>query len=486
MYVKQYGSVIVQAPTGSGKSHIINMTVKKILAQGKIPLVISDNSKIHGQLIAECSGIKIDSTVKYLQIFNGNCYVAMAQSLVNRNLIIEQFHKLYDQLVVIVDECHRNTPTRLIQQINPCFLIGFSATPHYKWAKHLPLLYKSLIQGPQIKQLIKDGFMCHYRHIIRTGAILDELELRGMDYSQESQYKVFGTKEMYDGIFEDLPQYHKHKTVIYVSSIKMCEEMYGKLLDHGYKACRYHSKLDNPDYELSKFTVLNMCDICVSVSSLTLGWDYRPIDLVVYWRKTTSLPLYLQIGGRGFRICTAEDAKYNFSLNDYEKPMLTVLDYGGNYETFGDLDLDRDWASLWQDPKKKRKISMYAGVEGSKHCPICQMLLPIAAHSCGNCGYMYPEDQIKLIEGQLVEVSNSLQAIKNKMVGDLNAKELSDYSKLHNKKQYAIRVARRKEQDEPGFIGEFAKEMGYKNSWVEKTLRDLPDKKIIYFNQIIR
>jgi superfamily II DNA or RNA helicase len=487
LFLKNHGSVIYQAPTGSGKSHVINSVTKRILRAGKIPLVLSDSDKIHKQLIKECDGIRIDSSVKYMEILNNHCYIAMAQSLKNRHEIMKKFHDLGDKLVVIVDECHRNTSTPAIYEINPCWLIGFSATPHYKWAKHLPELYNSLIPGPQIKILVKDKWLCHHKHIIRTTAALNELEIKGNDFSEESQERVFGTREMYDGIFEDLPLFHKNKTVIYVASIKQCEDMYSKLLEKGYKVCRYHSKLNDSENDLKKFTHLHTCDICVSVSSLTLGWDFPPIDLVIYWRSTTSLPLYLQIGGRGSRLCSSKDAEKFWGLKNYpNKEYFTLLDYGGNYERFGAWDMNRDWESLWLDPKKKRKISTYDGVAGSKICPTCQALLPTTSRSCYNCGYLYPEAEMKLIEGKLIEVENSIRALNNKLVSDLDPRELFNYGKYYDKRQYAIRVAMRQEQDKPGFLKEFAQAAGYKKTWLNKALERLPNEKIIFYNQIIR
>jgi len=321
--------------------------------------------------------------------------------------------------------------------------------------------------------LIEDGWLCHYKHVIRTGAALNELVIKGSDYSEESQEKVFGNKKMYDGIFEDLPIYKKKKTVIYVASIKQCEDMYQKLLGRGYKVCRYHSELQNGSYELSRFTELNECDVCVSVSSLTLGWDYPPIDLVIFWRATTSLPLYLQIGGRGSRPWL-------------DKEYFTILDYGGNYERFGAWDLDRDWAELWQNPDKKRKISTYQGVAGSKLCPICQAIVPTAARSCYNCGYLYPEDEMRLIEGQLLEVENTIAALKEKRVSSLTPKELANYAKFHDKRQYAMRWARKREQEEPGFLRQFAEEMGYSSGWIHRQLNSLPDTKIVCFDLTIK
>src|SRR5574339_108605 len=143
IFLRDFQSTIVQSPTGSGKSHIINFTARRIVDAGKIPLVLSDNIKIHQQLVRECSAIKIDSSVKSMEIIFNHCYVAMAQSLRNRHRIMKQFHDLEDKLVVMNDEAHRNTATPAILEINPFYLIGFTATPHYKWAKHLPELYNS-------------------------------------------------------------------------------------------------------------------------------------------------------------------------------------------------------------------------------------------------------------------------------------------------------------------------------------------------------
>lgn len=484
-YVDKFGSTIVQAPTGAGKSHIINVTVKRLEKAGFIPLVISDSLKIHKQLVKECNACRIDAGVSkyFFQILNGYCYVAMAQTLSRRNVIIEEFKKHNANVVIIVDECHRNTMTKLVEEIQPKYLIGFSATPHFRWAKHLPKLYKSLIAGPQIKVLIRDGFLCHYRHVVRTGANLDELETNSSgEYTDESQEKVFSGKKMYDGMFEDLPKELNGKCVIYVSSIRQCEATYNQLVERGYKVTRYHSELENADYELAKFTHTHDADICVSVSALTMGWDYPPIKLIVLWRSTNSLPLYLQMIGRASRPVSPEMAERVFGLKDYHKDQFTVLDYGGNFERFGAWDMDRDWEELWQDPKKKRSISTYAGVAGSKLCPVCQALLSLTARSCYNCGYMYPEDEMELIEGKLLEVKNTLEALKERRIGDLSPNELANYAKYYDKKLFAIRVAKHHAQKNPEFLKEFGKSMGYHTKWADRMLSELPEETIDFIN----
>jgi hypothetical protein len=76
--------------------------------------------------------------------------------------------------------------------------------------------------------------------------------------------------------------------------------------------------------------------------------------------------------------------------------------------------------------------------------------------------------------------------LNNKLVSDLDPRELFNYGKYYDKRQYAIRVAMRQEQDKPGFLKEFAQAAGYKKTWLNKALERLPNEKIIFYNQIIR
>jgi len=475
--LRDYGHVIIQAPTGAGKSHIINKTVQRIMAVGKTPLVLSDSLKIHEQLVKECNGWPIISSIKMLHILPGQCYVAMTQTINRREPIVEQFAELGEQTVVIVDECHRNTMTPVVEAIKPKWLLGFSATPHYRWAKHLPRLYKHLIHGPQIKELQADGFLVHYQHLLRTGADLSKLETKNGEFTERSQDVAFGGRRMYDGLFEDLPRFKKRKTVIYVASIELCEQVYRECLVNGYNATRYHSALVNGAEELKKFTEGD-CDVCVSVSSLTLGWDFPMIDLVVLWRATTSLPLYLQICGRGSR-------PWENALE--KKNSFTVLDYGANFNRFGAWNMDRDWSELWKP--EKRKISTYAGVAGSKECPVCHYLMNVSTRVCPNCGYMYTQEEMKLVQGMLVEVENSLKNIEQRNVSTFSPHELADYAKLKDKKTHAIRIAKRMEQETPGFLSQFALEMNYKKAWVERMKQDINSykgQKISFYDSIVR
>src|SRR5690606_33244379 len=131
-----------------------------------------------------------------------------------------------------------------------------------------------------------------------------------------------------------------NKAMIFVASIKQARELNQRLVEEGFASIEYHSQLENASYELAKFTDLGLANICVSVASLTKGFDAPAVDLVILNRATTSLPLYLQMIGRGSRPVWS-------SNGTLLKSHFTVLDYGGNWERHGLYFEDREWDKMW-------------------------------------------------------------------------------------------------------------------------------------------
>src|SRR5690606_36194766 len=279
----------------------------------------------------EAGGVEIANGKKHVHIKGGGLYIAMAQTLARRPLIIAQLAALEFPPLIIVDEAHIGTPSniirRLIEASNP-YILGFTATPDARVAKHLPELYNSCVVCCQVDDLIQQGFLCSYQHLARSKADTNILEMRNGEFTEQSQQAAFGKSAVYDGIFEDLRVQPFTKAMIFVASIKQAREMNERLRAEGFASVEYHSQLENASYELAKFTDLNLANICVSVASLSKGFDCPSVDLVILNRATTSLPLYLQMIGRGSRPVWSLDGKPT-------KTHFRVLDYGGNWERHG-------------------------------------------------------------------------------------------------------------------------------------------------------
>ena len=160
-----------------------------------------------------------------------------------------------------------------------------------------------------------------------------------------------------------------------------------------------------------------------------------------------------------------------------KKERFTVLDYGGNASRHYLWNYEHDWNELWKKPKKKKK----EGVAPIKECPKCGLIVAPAVMLCPECGHIFETKEKEYIEGTLVEVTEKYNQLRGKYIGELSPLELAEYAKLTNKKAFAIRVAKSKQ--DIVFLQSFAQNMGYKNGWCQH--QDI-SQKLEFYNIKIR
>lgn len=472
--------IIVQDPPGAGKSVIISHTVRRIQAAGKVALVLTHRTKIHSQLVAHCQAHPIQASTDHITIDGGGCYVAMNQTLVRRPFILQQLQQFEqaNQLIIITDECRNGNFCKVFDMLPSAMRIGFDATPAWKWAKFLPNYYKALLPGPQIKQLQEEGHLVPFEYY-EMQTKLDGLK-KGTngEFTEASQDDVFGEANIYDGLVEQLRSFagSYSKGLIFCASIKSCEKLYEQLTSEGFNPVRYHSALSKADgaYQMAAFTQHNTSNLLLSVSALSEGFDYPPLDFEVLYRATSSLPLFIQMGMR----CSRPSPRTG-------KTRSIILDFGGNHTRHKSMTMDRDWEALWRPPPKLPKTG--AGVANIAYCPVCEFIVSPLAKSCPNCGHIFPEAEVKLREGILVRIQQEEDSLRGKRLSQLTAAELVVYSKMSGRTKLAVRVARALDQTTPGYLAAFAKEMGYKNGWLHhQSLMSKPGEKILFTDVLIR
>lgn len=467
----KYKKVIACAATGSGKTKTFIYLAARAHSKGLTVLILTESSKIFEQLIAELHAGNIDASKKDSTILPGNIYIAMAQTLVRRPRMVQSFTEQSERLLIINDECHVGTSTKLLQMMPSALLIGFTATPDWRSAKHLPILYNACVVGPQPDELVQSGYLVSYQHFARVLADLSDLAIKNGEFTEESQEAVFETRKVYDGLIKDLHTVTYRKAVVFCASIKHCQLVSEQLGAAGILNIQVHSKRDRGEqsFDMARFKDLDSAvHVCVSVGILTKGWDFPPLDLVILNRATTSLPLYMQMIGRGSRTFP-------------DKALFTVLDYGGNYQRHGLWDAEVDWQKKWKEQKKKKKD----GVAPVKNCPQCDYIVPVSTGTCPNCGYKFPAADLEPSdeETKLVEITAAYRNLIGRRISSLNPQELAMYAKFKNKKAFAIRVARSQEQRVSGYLLQFAIFMGYKPGWTHYQQQTLTDD--IQFTDII-
>ena len=451
--------VIACAATGSGKTKCFIAISNMAISKGKTVLIMSETAKIFSQISTEIQNCtNIESKVKTLDVKPTHIYVAMSQTLAKRPNIISKFRELGKDLIIIVDECHIGTFTKLIMQLKEAsaYMIGFSATPDFRFAKHLPLLYNDIVIGAQPQTLVEQGFLAPYHHYERRVVDLKGLKKSSTgDFTEQSQEQAFEKTIVYDGIFEDIVKFKFIKCMIFTASIQHAEDVGQKMRSRGYKVAVCHSKNPESDYELFQFMNLNSgIDICISVASLTKGFDAPSVDTIILLRSTLSLPLYLQMIGRGSR------------LSEFTgKKKFTVIDYGGNATRHGLWNFERDWTTMWSGKQKQKG----EGIAPIKNCPQCGYMMHTNVMICPDCGFVFEKKKPDPKETELVEINTRYNALRGRKISTLTPSELSDYAKSTNKKKYAERIAKSKGMD---FLREYGFKMGYKETWVYATHTD--------------
>jgi superfamily II DNA or RNA helicase len=456
--------IIACSATGSGKTKVFLAIANTAIQKKTTVLILTESRKIFKQIAEEKpEAVEIKAGIKHIWIEPGKLYVAMAQTLAKRPFIIAQLQLLNNRLLIINDEAHIGTATKLLNQLPEPYLIGFTATPDYKVAKHLPTIYNGIVIGPQPQELVEMGYLSPYYHYERKSADLNSLQKKGGEFTEASQYDAFDKPKVFAGLHEDLGKYSYKKAIIFCSSIKHCANLTEELRAKGYQCAEVHSENKNSDIELSNF-MHGQTPICVSVGILTKGFDFPEIDLVILQRATTSLALYCQMIGRGSRIAT-------------NKTRFTVLDYGGNATRHGLWNYEHDWATKWMKQGKDKK----EGVAPVKECPECFLLVSAKTNICPECGHEFnSKKNTEFAEGEMVSVTQEYDKIRGKLIAELAPYELYSYAKATNKKAYAKRIAQAQGQE---FLSSYAIAAGWKYGWSYKIKADT---KIPFHNILIR
>lgn len=451
--VKRSQHVIGQAPGGTGKTKTFVYIGTQVCNKGGVVLILTERKNVFEQNLKEAKAIGITGgSPKFIPIQAGEIYVATTQTLQRRPLIYEQFNKLNEKGVyfqIIIDECHSGSYTTLLNKLTHGLRLGFSATPDFRQAKHLPSLYNECVTANDVQWYIDNNRLCDYQHIQRkSGKATEKLEKRNGEFTEASQRKFFGTEEHYLELFKDLTDYPFNKCMLFCASIEHAEEVYARMIKEGYACSINHSKREDETYQIAKFESLNQTNIMISVGSMTTGYDNPLVDLIVLYRATTSLIIYLQMLFRADR--------------PKEGMFFRTLDYGSNFDRHKAYNHPHPWSKMWNEKLKKKKDDT---VTPMILCPECESMIFVASRVCKWCGFQIPAPPPSKEMGIAEDVTNKLAPLKGKRLSELQPKELALFANLKDKKALAARVARFLEQYKEGYLKDYGKAMGYKQNW---------------------
>ncbi len=339
------GNILFQLPTGGGKTVIFSEITRRYIKDiNKKVMILTHRIELCKQTSRmldefEVTNMIIDSNVKALPNENPyNCFVAMVETLNNR--LNDEVIDVANVGLVIIDEAHYNSFTKLFKFFENATILGVTATPLSSNMK-LPMKnnYKHLIIGESIPNLIKNGFLAAPK-VFTYDVGLTSLKI-GMngDYTVKSSEALYTNFNMREKLLYSYNQRSKgKKTLIFNNGIKTSIYVYNTFREAGYDI----RHLDNTHSKKERQDILQWFKekpdaILSSVSILTTGFDEPSVETVVLNRATRSLTLYFQMIGRGSRI-----------LNN--KREFNIIDLGNNVARFGAWDGPIDWQKIFKNP----------------------------------------------------------------------------------------------------------------------------------------
>lgn len=339
------GNILFQLPTGGGKTVIFSEITRKYIADHqkkvmilthRIELCKQTSNMLHE---FEVNNKIIDSNVKALPNDNPYmCYVAMVETLNNR--LNDEVIDVKNVGLIIIDEAHYNSFTKLFKFFENSTILGVTATPLSSNMK-LPMKnnYRELIVGESIPNLIKKGFLAK-PNVFTYDVGLTSLKI-GMngDYTVKSSEALYTNFSMREKLLYSYNQRSKgKKTLIFNNGIKTSIYVYNTFREAGLDV----RHLDNTHSKKERQEILHWFRtkpdaILSSVSILTTGFDEPTVETVILNRATRSLTLYFQMIGRGSRVL---DGKTDFN----------IIDLGNNVARFGAWDGPIDWKKIFRNP----------------------------------------------------------------------------------------------------------------------------------------
>ena len=337
--------LLYQLPTGGGKTVIFSEIVSQYLkTQNKKVLVMTHRIELCKQTSNVLSefGVRnkvVDSKAKLDDQKEYDCFVAMVETLNNR--LKDDKLDISDIGLVIIDEAHYNSFTKLFKFFEKSFILGVTATPLSSNIE-LPMTdnYNELIVGESIESLIENNFLAKANMFSYNVGLTSLVVGANGDYTVKSSEDLYTNNEMLSKLMDAYNERCMNKkTLIFNNGINTSLFVYDLFKRAGLPIAH----LDNTTTKKERSSILKWFKetpnaILTSVSILTTGFDEPSVEAIILNRATKSLTLYYQMIGRGSRIFK-------------NKNSFDVVDLGNNFHRFGPWgSTNLDWHRIFKYP----------------------------------------------------------------------------------------------------------------------------------------
>lgn len=477
-------AVCCTVPTGGGKTVAFTDLITQYLSRGKRVLALCNRIELIDQAHEKfkINGLRPTLVVPGYRDTVSMLYLGSVDTIRN--------YKLPEIDLLIIDECHLRDFDEIVLEckLRGIEIVGFTATPcrngkrllepnsylaiHYpSYTGQMGDVYDTLVAPVTITELLQgceEGYTYLVPEITFSAQIdVSQLKIKntkdGEDYSESDQLKLLGTPQMYAGVVDKWLKHGGNKqTICYCINVKesiaVADEFNKRGISavhvDGSGAMKKHRKGIFQDFQSGVYKIL--CNVAVA----TTGNDMPVVECIIVNKITMSLALWLQMCGRGGRLCP-----------QIGKTHFIIIDMGGNVYRHGFWSQERDWSLDIEF------MSQAKGVGSIRECEACEALISVSANTCKYCGIVQEKKKEEAEARRVKELAEAeFGVVETRHIPDvlkipydeMTIEQLEQYREL---KGYTIAwIVRQLSMPARGeySLYDYAAFKNYSNAWVHK------------------
>lgn len=399
--------VLIQAPTGAGKTVLASFIMQSVAERGQRGFFICHRR----ELIDQTSGTFAKFGIPHSFIAAGYSHdptrlvqICSVDTLKNR------LGKVTRPDLCIWDEAHHLAAggwARVHDCYSDAFHVGLSATPERLDGQGLRPWFDTMVLGPTVYDLIESGQLAKYRLWSMPPPDMSQARTRFGEYAKaDVAAAIQDSQVMGDAVTHWKKHAFGRKTIGFAVSVEQSEQMVQRFVGAGISAVHLDGSTPTSERkEKLRDFALGHIDVVWNVNLFSEGFDVSAnsgidatVGAVIDMSPTKSLGRWLQRCGRALR----------------PQDEAVILDHAGNALRHGLPCSPRDW-SLDSKPRVKRSGDAVAGpsVTICKKCYFAYS--PTMYDRCPCCGHREPDGFFRPpIDGELEELKRTDARIKRK------------------------------------------------------------------------
>ena len=416
-------SVLIQSPTGSGKTALTAHMMGNAAARGHRAWFTVHRRELIRQSIQTFDVVGLDHGVVAAGFQPDPRPLVQIGSI---QTLSRRAHRLQAPRLIVWDECHHlaaKSWASVYEAYPDAIHIGLSATPERLDGTGLGHWFEHLVAGPSVSDLIAAGWLVPYRLFAPAPIDLTGVHTKLGDFVRGELAGVMDKPTITGDAIGHYKRYANGKrAVAFCVSIEHSRHVVASFNAAGIPAAHVDGETDPGErdatvqrFERGEILLLSNVDLFGE------GFDLPAIECVIQLRPTHSRTLFLQHCGRGLRPSPG-------------KTECIILDHAANSQRHGLPDDPHDWSL--EGTRKKKSTTGQAPV---RQCLRCFATVHAAASNCRYCGYVFsaePRD-VEQVDGELVEIAlDPIEVRQLRRVEQKKASTLDDLIALGRARGY--------------------------------------------------